>query len=48
MPPEAWLLMKHAHHYFKSFAIGYLVHFPESMQLFPFLGYMGKVTYDDV
>jgi hypothetical protein len=24
------------------------LHFQESMQLFTFLGYMGKVTYNDV
>jgi hypothetical protein len=32
----------------KPFAIGDAVHFQESTQQFTFLGYMGKVTYDDV
>jgi hypothetical protein len=49
MPSAAQLSTKCSHHYIpKSFTIEDSVHFQESMQLFTFLGYMCKVTYDDV
>jgi hypothetical protein len=47
-PPAAWLTTKHSPRFQKSFAIGVAVHFQESTQPFTFLGYTGKVTYDDV
>jgi hypothetical protein len=47
-PPAARLSTKRSHSFPKSFAIGDTVHFQESTQPFTFLGYMGKVTYDDV
>jgi hypothetical protein len=47
-PPAARLSMKCSHYFSKQFTIGDAVHFQESTQLFTFLGYTGKVTYDDV
>jgi hypothetical protein len=47
-PPAARLSTKHSHYFSKPFAIGDAVHFQESTQPFIFLGYTGKVTYDDV
>jgi hypothetical protein len=37
-----------SHHFSKPFTIGDAVHFQESTQPFTFLGYTGKVTYDDI
>jgi hypothetical protein len=47
-PPAARLSTKHSHYFSKPFGIRDAVHFQESTQLFTFLGYTGKVTYDDV
>jgi hypothetical protein len=47
-PQAAQLSTKHSHHISNSFVIGDSVHFHELMQPFTFLGYIGKVTYDDV
>ena len=47
-PPAALLLTKRSHIFPKSIAIGDAVQFKESTQPFTFLGYTGKVTYDDV
>jgi hypothetical protein len=47
-PPAARLSMKCSHYFSKPIAIGDAVHFQESTQPFTFLGYTGKVTYDDV
>ncbi|KAF8480567.1 hypothetical protein JB92DRAFT_3133182 [Gautieria morchelliformis] len=46
--PAAQRLMKHPHPYFPtSFAMGDSVFFQDSPEPFIFLGYMGKVSYDD-
>ena len=47
-PPAAQLSTKCSHYFSKPIAIGDAVHFQESTQPFTFLGYTGKVTYDDV
>ncbi|KAF8463047.1 hypothetical protein JB92DRAFT_3150331 [Gautieria morchelliformis] len=48
MPPAAQLSTKHPHPYFPtSFAMGDSVFFQDSPEPFIFLGYTGKVSYDD-